>query len=84
MPNSTDSIHREGNVDRAFRNAVFFYYLALQWAIHTRQSGNNAHESYDYIAKALNDILRLQHVPSIMDPSLKPIRAKTTDPVLIR
>lgn len=78
------SFHREGNVDRAFRNAVFFYYLALQWAVHTRQSGNNAHESYDYIAKALNDILRLQHVPSIMDPSLKPIRAKTTDPVLIR
>ena len=67
-----------------FMNAVFYHYLALQWAVHTRQSGNNRNEIYDYIAKAATDILRLHGTNSIMDDSLKPIRERTTDPVLIR
>ena len=68
----------------AFMNAVFYHYLALQWAVHTRQSGNNRNEIYDYIAKAATDILRLHGTDSIMADSLKPIRERTTDPVLIR
>lgn len=68
----------------AFMNAIFFYYLALQWAVYTRKTGNNRNEGYDYIVKAMMDILHLYGIDSIMDDRLKPVRERTTDPILIR
>ena len=69
---------------RAFMNAVFYYYLALQWAVYMKKSGNNRNEFYGYISEEVTKILRLQGVDSLMSDILKPIRERTTDPILIQ